>query len=88
MQKYKFNLWRDMARTKSLFSMDYPSIGAAESDAIKMARALASASAGDDLLDGWIEVQDASGEVQSIVPIRLIAIRRAAELGEMPAQAA
>ena len=88
MQKYKFNLWRDMARTKSLFSMDYPSIGAAECDAIKMARALASTGASDDLLDGWIEVLDASGEIQTIVPIRLVANRHAAETGQMPAQAA
>lgn len=74
MQHYKFNLWRDKARTKCLFAMSYPSIEAAERDAIKLARAMAKLGASDDVLDGWIELQDVTGDIQSIVPIRAVAV--------------
>ncbi len=89
MQHYKFNLWRDMARTKCLFAMSYPSVEAAERDGIKLARAMSTLGASDDVLDGWIELQDIAGDVQSIIPIRLAATRPPARLHQQsPARAA
>jgi 2-methylisocitrate lyase-like PEP mutase family enzyme len=74
MQKYNINLCRDAARTKSLYSMEYASLDAAEQDAIKMAQALARAGA-DGILECWVEVQDTCGNVQSIVPVQLVAAK-------------
>lgn len=76
MQRYKFNLWREMARSRILCSLEYATLEAAESDAVKMARALVVRSVDESIFDSWIEIQDMDGEVQSIVPIRLVAARK------------
>lgn len=88
MQRYNFNLWRQTPRIKSLCCLAYPNLEAAERDAVRMAQALAARCGDGSLVDGWIEVQDMAGVVQSVVPIRLVATHRGEHLEAIRARAA